>query len=655
MLVLALAATLMQQPLPQPRSDRPIEDTSLFRRLDLPAPNRVRTGSGAPGADYWQQKVDYSIAVTLDPTQHRIGGSETITYHNNSPDTLRYLWMQLDQNICRPDARGAYVYMRATRNSCVSDGFLVDSVVAVKPGAPATRTRRAPPEQHVALGTTVNGTMMRVDLDQPLPPGGTLRYSIAYAYTVAEHGSDRNGRQQYGDDWLYTTAQWYPRLCVYDDVRGWNTEQYLGGGEFYLEYGDFDFAITAPRRYVVLATGTLQNRAEVLTAEEIRRLDLALHSDTTIHIIAKEEAATAGTRPAGDGPLTWRFRAQNVRDVAWAAAPGFIWDANGWNGILLQGFYSPTTDSVWRRGAEMAHHTISVNSQKWFQYPYPTAIVVAGPVSGMEYPQIIFCDKDGDAESVFGCIDHELGHQWFPMLVGSNERRYAWMDEGFNTFLNIFTQRLWDHQGRPPAPRDQPSGIAAWMRTGQDAPIMTPPDRLPGQLLGVEGYFKPAAGLYILRHSVLSDSTRFDFAFREFIRRWAFRHPTPADFFRTMDDALGEDMSWFWRGWFYRTDRTDLAVDTVFDRDDRGVPTTRIVLSNQGTLPMPTDVKVTYADSSTERMRLPVEIWYMGNRYIWMHAFPKPVVSVELDPDLWVPDINRANNVWPRRTAPPSP
>ena len=654
MLALALAAMLVQQPLPPTRSDRPIQDTSLFRRLELPAPNRIRTGAGAPGPDYWQQKVDYTIAVTLDPATHRISGSETVTYHNNSPDTLRYLWFQLDQNICRPDARGAFVYLRATRNSCESDGYQIASVQAVRGGAAAARGRPAQPEQRVPLGSTVNGTVMRVDLDQPLPPRGTVRIAIDYAYTVAERGSDRNGRQQYGEDWLYTIAQWYPRLAVYDDVRGWNTEQYLGGGEFYLEYGDFDVAITVPRRYVVLATGTLQNRAEVLTAEQLRRLDLALHSDTTIHIVAKEEAAAASARPAGDGPLTWRFRAQNVRDVAWAAAPGFVWDANGWNGILMQGFYSPTVELAWRRAADIARHTISTNAQQWFAYPYPTAIAVAGPESGMEYPQIVFCAAQDSPDWVFGCLDHEFGHQWFPMLVGSNERRYAWMDEGFNTFLNIFTGRAWEHQGRPAPPRDQPAGIANWMRTGNDQPLMLPPDRL-GALIGVAGYFKPGAGLYILRHGILEDSTRFDFAFREYIRRWAFRHPTPADFFRTMEDALGEDLSWFWSGWFYRTDRVDLAVDTVVTRAERGVAITRIVLSSPGTLPMPTDIRVQYDDGSSERLRLPVEIWYMGNRYIWVRSFPKPVAAVELDPDMWIPDINRANNVWPRRAPSPAP
>jgi hypothetical protein len=285
-------------------------------------------------------------------------------------------------------------------------------------------------------------------------------------------------------------------------------------------------------------------------------------------------------------------------------------------------------------------------------YPYPTAIVVGGPVSGMEYPMIVFCDADGNMETMFGCNDHELGHQWFPMIVGNNERLYAWMDEGFNTFINIASERAWLRQGRPDPARDAPTQIAGWMRQGPDQPIMLPPDRL-GQLLGIEGYFKPGAGLYILRHAMLGDSTRFDFAFREYARRWAFRHPTPADFFRTMEDALGEDLSYFWRGWFFRTDRVDLAVDSIIQRTDTGV--TRVVLSSPGTLPMPADVRIQYGDGLSDRLRLPVEAWYMGPRYVWVRRFPKPVASVELDPDLWLPDVNRANNVFPRQPAAPAP
>jgi hypothetical protein len=650
MIVLAIAA-MFQQPLAPQRNERPIQDTSIFRRLELPAPNRIRTGTGTPGPDYWQQRADYTVSVTLDPAQHRLTGTEVLTYHNNSPDTLRYLWFQLDQNICRPDARGSFLYLQDTRNACISDGYAISDVAAVRGGAPAARGRPAQPEQRVPLQTSVNGTLMRVDLDQPLPPRATLRVAMAYAFVVAEHGSDRNGRKRYGDDWLYTIAQWYPRVAVYDDVRGWNTEQYLGGGEFYLEYGDIDFAITVPRSFVVVGTGALQNRAEVLTAEQIRRLDAALRSDSTIGIIARTEAGSPATRPTGDSPtLTWRFRAQNVRDVAWAAAPNFRWDANGWNGILMQAFFSPAVDSTWGRAAAVARHSIRTYSEQWFPYPYPTATVVGGSVSGMEYPQIVFCDADDGSESMFGCLDHELGHQWFPMIVGSNERLYAWMDEGFNTFINIGSERSWEHAGRPQPNRDMPTQIGGWMRQGMDQPIMLPPDRLGQQLLGIEGYFKPGVGLYIMRHAMLGDSTRFDFAFREYIRRWAFRHPTPADFFRTMEDALGEDLSYFWRGWFFRTDRVDVAVDTIIQRTDTGV--TRVVLSSPGTLPMPADARVQYNDGSSDRIRLPVEVWYMGPRYIWVRRFPKPVAAVELDPDLWLPDVNRANNVFPRQAAP---
>jgi hypothetical protein len=367
-----------------------------------------------------------------------------------------------------------------------------------------------------------------------------------------------------------------------------------------------------------------------------------------VAIIGMGEAGTAAARPAGDSPtLTWRFRAENVRDVAWAAAPGFRWDASGWEGILMQAFFSPTVDSVWRRAAEVVRHSISYYSGRLLKYPYPTAIAVAGPVSGMEYPMIEFCSARASLESMFGCNDHEMGHQWFPMVVGNDERRYAWMDEGFNTFFNIGSERAWQSAGRPDPARDLPSQIAGWMRQGPDQPIMLPPDRL-GQLLGIIGYFKPGAALYVLRHGVLGDSTRFDFAFREYYRRWAFRHPAPADFFRSMEDALGEDLSWFWRGFFQRTDRVDLAVDSIVARDSAGVVTTGVVLTSPGTLPMPVDIRITFDDGSSDLFRLPVEIWYMGPRYVWVRRFARPVAAVELDPGLWLPDVNRANNRWPR-------
>ncbi len=650
MLLLPLVLALAQQPTPTPQLPQlPVArtDTSPFRRLKLPTPTLVREGSGRPGPEYWQQRVDYTIAVSLDTATHTIAGRETIRYTNRSPDTLRYIWLQLDQNIFRDDSRGALLNPPDARFAArgFKGGFVLDGVRAVGPmGGRAVRGR--------ALKTIEEGTVMRVELDRPLPPRGVTSLEIGYSFQVPEHGADRMGREQFPEGWLYEIAQWYPRLAVYDDVRGWNTEQYLGQGEFYLEYGDIDFAITVPRGFIVAGTGRLTNPLEVLTAQQRARLARALHSDSTVAIIAKNEVGQPSARPAGAGAtLTWRFSARNVRDVAWAAAPNFIWDASGWNGILMQSFYPPVADSIWRESTRMVRHSIKHYSEKWFSYPYPTAINVNGPVGGMEYPMIVFCANRRSREGLFGVTTHELGHEWFPMTVGSNERLYAWMDEGFNSFINIYSARTYFPDQSWLRARGQAEQWALFAATGRDEPGITPADRVMPELLGQAAYNKPATGLYLLRHAIL-DSTRFDSAFREYIRRWAFKHPTPADFFRSMEDGVGEDLSYFWRGWFLRTDVVDQAVDSVrTSKDSSGTTYTAIYLSSPGGLPMPVDLRLTFADGSLENTRLPVEAWFEGNHFTYVRIFPKELVKVEIDPDKNFPDVRRQNNTWTKSEA----
>src|SRR5216117_2386154 len=586
MILLPLVLALAQQPTQPSLLPAARTDTSPFRRLELRTPTLVREGSGRPGPEYWQQRVDYTIAVSLDTATHTIAGRETIRYTNRSPDTLRYIWLQLDQNIFRDDSRGALLNPPDARFAArgFKGGFVLDGVRSASAVGPSRRRAAGR-----ALRTTENGTLMRVELDPALPPRGVTSLEIGYSFQVPEHGADRMGREQFPEGWLYEIAQWYPRFAVYDDVRGWNTEQYLGQGEFYLEYGNIDFAITVPRGFIVAGTGRLTNPLEVLTATERERLARALRSDSTVAIIAKGEVGQASTRPAGTGAtLTWRFSANNVRDVAWAAAPNFIWDASGWNGILLQSFYPPAADSVWRESTRMVRHSIKHYSEKWFPYPYPTAINVNGPVAGMEYPMIVFCANRTSRPGLFGVTTHELGHQWFPMVVGNNERLYAWMDEGFNSFLNIYSARVYFPERDWLRTRGQAEAWAQFAATGRDEPPMLPADRISPEALGQVAYAKPAAGLYLLRHEIV-DSTRFDAAFREYIRRWAFKHPTPADFFRSMEDALGEDLSWFWRGWFYRTDLVDQAVDSVRTRRDSTGMLAGIFLSSPGGLPMPVE------------------------------------------------------------------
>src|SRR2546426_192363 len=641
MILLPLVLALAQQPtrpsqLPPLPAARP--DTSPFRRLELSTPTLLREGSGRPGPAYWQQRVDYTIAVSLDTATHTIAGRETIRYTNRSPDTLRYIWLQLDQNLFRDDSRGTLLNPPDARFAArgFRGGFVLDRVESVR------RT----------LKTIENGTLLRVELDRPLPPRAITSLEIGFSFQVPEHGADRMGREPFAEGWLYEIAQWYPRLAVYDDVRGWNTEQYLGQGEFYLEYGDIDFAITVPRGFIVPATGRLTTPLEVLTVQHRARLARALQSDSTVAIIAKNEVGQPPTRPAGTGAtLTWRFSAQTVRDVAWAAAPNFIWDASGWNSILMQSFYPPVADSIWRESTRMVRHSIKHYSEKWFQYPYPTAINVNGPVGGMEYPMLVFCANRRSREGLFGVTTHELGHQWFPMTVGNNERLYAWMDEGFNTFINIYSQRTYFPDQAWLRTRGQADQWAQFAATGRDEPGITPADRVTPELLGQVAYNKPATGLYLLRHAIL-DSTRFDLAFREYIRRWAFKHPPPADFFRSMEDGVGEDLSYFWRGWFLRTDVVDQAVDSVRTaRDSTGTTYTTIYLSSPGGLPMPVNLRLTFADGSVENTRLPVEAWFEGNHFVYVRQFSKELVKVEIDPDKNFPDVRRQNNTWTKSEA----
>jgi peptidase M1-like protein len=642
MLTLAFALAALQQP----GSALPAQvgDTSPFRRLALPAPTLIREGSGRPGPRYWQQRADYSIRASLDTATHTLSGSETIRYVNNSPDTLTYLWLQVDQNIYRAASRGAAINPTDARFSSrgFEGGYTIDYVRAV-------RRTGGQPARTTSLATTVNGTMMRADLDRPLAPGQVATLEVAFSFEVPEHGSDRMGREQNPGGWLYEVAQWYPRLAVYDDVRGWNTEQYLGQGEFYLEYGDFDVSITVPRSFVVAATGTLLNPTEVLPAAQRARLAQAVKSDTTLPIVAKSEVGQPFTRPAGASPtLTWRFAAKNVRDVAWAAAASFIWDASGYDGVLIQSFYPPEANADWARSTEYARHSIKHYSEKWLHYPYSTAINVAGPVGGMEYPMIVFCSSRAGQRGLFGVTTHELGHQWFPMIVGSNERLYAWMDEGFNTFINIYSALAFYHDTIPQG-RGVPAEWARFAATGQDVPPMLAADRVPPRLLGQAEYDKPAVGLYLLRHELLDDTTRFDAAFHEYLRRWAYKHPTPADFFRTMEDALGEDLSWFWRGWFYRNDVVDQAVDSVRIRTDSTGTTASVFLSSLGALPMPVELRLSYANGTTADVRLPVEIWFLGSHYTYERKIPADVVKVEIDPRQRFPDVRRENNVWLKR------
>jgi hypothetical protein len=625
---------------------------AAFRRLELPAPNAVRTGSGEPGPGYWQQRADYLIRATLDTASRTVRGEERITYTNNSPDTLRYVWLHLEQNLFNSESRGYRVFGQDPRFGTKGAEVSVRLLKVGEPAVPAAKAKPGAPAKPAvpasALEYTVNGTELRVDLARPLAPKGKQVLELAWSFGFGAN-SNRMGIEDIDGATIYEVAQWYPRMAVYDDVRGWNTEQYLGQGEFYLEYGSFDVSLTVPADMIVAATGTLQNPDEVLTAAQRARLARARTSDQTVIIRGKDEIGDPASRPPTPYPsLTWRFTADSVRDFSWAAARHFIWDAVGVNGgkTVAMSFYPPSADSIWKEASQYAKTAIEYYSKQWMPYPYPYASNVNGIEGGMEYPMIVFCRNRSDAQGLYSVTDHEFGHTWFPMVVGSNERQYGWMDEGFNSFMNHYSfPKRWPNAPLPLA-RGVPDTYIKNALSGDEEPIMTPADRMRTNENWRQAlYNKPAVGLVLLREHIASPD-RFDPVFREYIRRWAYKHPTPADFFRTMEDGLGEDLSWFWRSWFYTTDRLDQAVDSVTLSDSAGV-VSRVYLRNAGQMPMPVELGLLMDDGSTQRLSLPVEIWGLRSTYTALIGGPKKVNSVVIDPDNWYPDVDRGNNRWP--------
>ena len=645
---LATTATA-QQPGIAPRgmdSLRSAGDTSPFRRLELPTANTLRNGAGAPGPDYWQQRVDYVIRASLDTVAQRVTGEERITYTNNSPDTLRYLWLQLDQNLFTSSSRGSRIYDQGSRfGTAGAEGGVTLTRVA-QPALPAARGR--PAQAAAPLKYLVNGTVMKVDLARPLPPRGKQLLDLAWSFPFGPN-SNRMGLELIDGGYVYEVAQWYPRLAVYDDVRGWNTEQYLGQGEFYLEYGSFDVSLTVPASMLVAATGTLRNPVQVLTATQRARLEQARASDSTVVIRGQDEVGDPASRPLSpSGTLTWRFTADSVRDFAWAAARHFVWDAARANGgkTLAMSFYPPSAEPVWNQSTQYIRFAMQHYSS-WYRYPYPVAINVNGIEGGMEYPMIVFCRNRTDPAALFSVTDHEIGHTWFPMVVGNNERLYAWMDEGLNTFMNHYN---WDRKYPGTYNRRGDPGLYLPLAvSGREEPVMTPADRIRGSL-SVTAYTKPGLALILLRDHVVGPD-RFDPALRQFITRWAYKHPTPADFFRSIEDGVGEDLSWFWRSWFYSTDLLDQAVDSVVAASDSVESSSKVYLRNAGHMPMPVELELVMDDGSKERLSLPVEVWYGGKSYTASVGGPKKVVRVTIDPKNRYPDIRRENNRWSAASA----
>jgi hypothetical protein len=551
-------------------------DKSAFRQLYdlLPTPNIYRTASGAPGHGYFQQQADYVIDIVLDDDKQEIHGEEVITYHNNSPDVLTYLWVQLDQNMRHPESITNKIKKDRMKDPMSADA--IERMLTVFNGGfnieGVTRTNGQ------ALPFTINNTMMRVDLAEPLKPGAKFSFKIKWWYRIQERAKfgGRSGYEYFPDEnnYLYTVAQFFPRMAVYDDIEGWQHKQFIGTGEFTLPFGNYQVSITVPADHVVSATGTLTNPGAVLTAEQRRRYQQARNSfEEPVMIITPEEAYDT-ERTRKKGTKTWKFDAKNVRDFAFASSRKFIWDAMGVKMgnrvVMAESLYPKEGNPLWEQySTKVVAHTLRVYSKYTFDYPYEKAISVHSDRIGMEYPMICFNggrpESDGTYSEAtkYGMISviiHEVGHNYFPMIVNSDERQWTWMDEGLNTFLQYLTEKEWDLDY--PSRRGPPSKMVDYMKGDKSGmvPIMTNSESI--LQFGNNSYGKPATALNILRETILGREL-FDYAFKTYANRWMFRHPSPADFFRTMEDASGTDLDWFWRGWFFTTDHVDISIDQV--------------------------------------------------------------------------------------------
>ncbi|SMF26432.1 M1 family metallopeptidase [Pseudobacteriovorax antillogorgiicola] len=562
-------------------ADQKMNFDDKFRQLEelLPTPNDYRTASGAPGYRYWQQQVDYKMDLRLDVKNQRISGEEIITYKNNSPDSLYYLWLHLESR-SRDQSAGRVltqtgldepkVSYRTLRNILESNAFDLDY-----------RIESVTDMDGKAIPHTINDTMMRVDLPRPLRPTRSLSFKVKWSFNIHDQKA-MGGRFGYEffkekNNYIYQMSVFYPRLAAYSDAGGWHNKQFLGGGEFTLEFGDYEVNITVPADHVVAATGTLENPSSVLSSNQRQRLSQAKTSSKPMYIITPEEAKANEAKGASGDSKTWRFKADKVRDFAFASSPKFIWDAQGLKSggqdVMAMSYYPEEATPLWETYSTHAIvHTIEQYNQYTFDYPYPTAISVNGPVGGMEYPMITFngprpeIDKKTGERSysrrtkygLISVIIHEIGHNYFPMIVNSDERQWTWMDEGVNTFVQFLAEQSWEENY--PSRRGEARNIIDYMASEKQVPIMTNSESL--WQFGNNAYGKPATALNILRETILGREL-FDFAFREYARRWKFKRPMPADFFRTMEDASGVDLDWFWRGWFYSTDHVDISLEEI--------------------------------------------------------------------------------------------
>ena len=612
--------------------------TEAFKPLFYPqSGTETRSASGQPGHKYWQNSADYQLNVSLDENKNEITGTAEITYTNNSPDLLSFLWLQLDQNLFAKDSRGnALIPLSGSRNGAKGQDF--DGGYRIK----------SVKYDGKDVKYTVTDTRMQIDLPNDLKAnGGVAKLKIEYSFLSPKYGSDRMGIEETKNGKIFTMAQWYPRMCVYDDILGWNTTPYLGASEFFLEYGNLSANITVPASHYVVASGELLNEKEVYSKEEISRWNQARTSEKTVMIRPESELG----KNTKSGTKTWKFKIEKSRDFAWASSTAFILDAarinlpSGKKSLAISAYpVESAGEKAWGRSTEYTKASIEHYSGKWFEYPYPAATNVAGNEGGMEYPGIVFCHMNSKGEGLWGVTDHEFGHTWFPMIVGSNERLFAWMDEGFNTFINELSTEAFNkgeyHR------KQNIAQMGAYVLNDSFEQVMVSPDNMKERNIGVLAYFKPGLGLGVLRETVLGPE-KFDKAFKTYINRWAYKHPTPWDFFHTMENVSGEELNWFWRGWFMNKWKIDQAVKNVKPVNGDFKNGAQITVENLGQLPMPTTVEVKFKDGTTEVVKLPVEVWKRNTEWTFQLDSTKEVTQVKLDPQSAVPDVNAKNNVWP--------
>jgi hypothetical protein len=614
--------------------------------------NEFRAANGLPGPAYWQNRADYQLQASLDTMADKLDGAETIHYRNNSPGPLSSLWLELDQNTYREDARSNFY----TRFPTVlenpqkphTSGFEFKSVTIEYSG------------QTLKADYRIADTRMQIRLPKALASKDAMAIHISYSYKIPGAFGGRNDVFATKNGKIFEVAQWYPRMCVYDDLRGWNTLPFLGSGEFYCEYGDFDYTVTVPAGMLVAGSGALQNEAAVLTEQQRERLAAARKSDATVMIRSAEEVNKDAGKILPPRTVSWHFKMYNTRDVAFGASKAYMWDAArvnlpGGKKALAMSVYPVESagSDRWGRATEYLKKSIEYFSEKWFVYPYPVAVNEAGIAGGMEYPGIVFDGINDKAGELYWVTAHEIGHNWFPMIVGSNERRYAWMDEGFNTFIDVYAADEFNKGEYAPKrdgeyapgkgnPADE---IIALLKDSAAPSMMARADMLSEKYRHPLVYFKPAFGLVLLREEILGKD-RFDYAFKKYIEHWAYKHPAPDDFFRTMENEAGEDLSWFWKEWFFNNWQFDAAIQSVTYKNNDPKNGLLITIVNRQKMALPLTIQVSLQDGQVMQIKLPVETWLQGAVHTLQIATNQAVKSVILDPENKLPDSNRQNNVW---------